>query len=133
MSSDSGSYTQGELYSFFVGGQPAGSRGDASQAATAAGAGVASALITKKLNKLFGTNLAFNYEAASADSSEAVRVGYWYSRRLFLAARARLESRIDENANEGLFEYHFRSNWLLQGNIGDRNYDGLDFVHRWHW
>ena len=137
LSSDSGNYTQGELYSFFVGGQAAGDRagGDAAQAGYAAGAGVGSSYLSKQINEKLRLpiHLDFNYEVATATSSEGIRVGYWYSPKLFLAGRSHPEARVDENSNEVLFEYHLKGNTLIQGTLGDRGYEGADFVRRWRW
>jgi len=140
LSSDTGSYTQGELYSFFLGGQPSGDRSEVGQAAIAAGAGIASSVVSKQLNqrlfsKLFPhTDLKFNYEAASASSSDAIRVGFWYNRRIFLAGRSHFaESRVDENQYEGILELHLTTDSLIQANVGDRGYDGADYVRRYRW
>ena len=139
-SEPAGPYTQGELYAMFIGGQTSSTGGsDAAQAGVAAGAGVASAFVSarirEQLKKRFNVdlNIAFNYEVATASSSEALKIGYWYSPKLFIAGRGHPEARVDENSNELLFEYHLRGNWIWQGNFGDRNYDGTDFVKRWHW
>ena len=133
LSSDSGSYSQGDLISFFLGGEPSADRGEVGQAAAAAGAGLASALVSKQFNKVLPVKVDINYEAATSTSSEAVRVGHWINSHLFVAGRTHPEARPDENANEVIGEYHFAGNTLLEGNIGDRGYAGLDLLHRWHW
>ena len=140
LSSDSGSYTQGELIGYFLGGTPSADRSDVSQTAAAAGAGAASALVTSQLRKVlpgwaskYGARVSLNYEVATSSSSEAVRVGYWISKHVFVAVHSHLEPLPDENANEGIGEWHFRSNMMLQGNAGDRGIAGLDLVRRWHW
>jgi len=139
-SEPAGPYTQGELYAMFIGGQTSATAGsDAAQAGAAAGAGVASAFVSarirEQLKQHFNVNLniAFNYETATAMSSEGLKVGIWVNPKLFVAGRNHPEARVDENSNEVLFEYHLRGNWIWQGNFGDRNYDGTDFVKRWHW
>ncbi|CAN5294231.1 hypothetical protein BH11MYX1_BH11MYX1_11490 [soil metagenome] len=146
MSSDAGTYTQGELYAMFIGGQASGSQtgGNAAQAGEAAGAGYASSVASSKINdawtvaskKLglnFNVRLDFNYEVGTATSSDAIRVGYWYNSRIFIAGRTRPAARVDENSNEVLLEYHLRGNSLIQATGGDRGYDGIDYVRRWHW
>jgi hypothetical protein len=140
LSSDSGSYTQGELIGYFLGGTPSADRSDVSQTAAAAGAGAASALVTSQLRKAapewaknYASRVSLNYEVATASSSEALRVGYWISKHVFVAVHTHLEPLPDENANEGIGEWHFRSNMMLQGNAGDRGIAGLDLVRRWHW
>ncbi len=141
MTSDNGTYTQGELYSMFIGGQAAGGQagGNAAQAGEAAGAGYASSVLSSQFRRaaktLFKTDLRldFNYEVGTATSSDAIRVGYWYNSRIFIAGRTRPAARVDENSNEVLLEYHLRGNTLIQATGGDRGYDGIDYVKRWHW
>ena len=141
MTSDSGTYTQGELYSMFIGGQTSGSQagGNAAQAGEAAGAGYASSVLTSTFRKLaqrafkVDLRLDFNYEVGTATSSDAIRVGYWYNSRIFIAGRSHYAARVDENSNEVLLEYHLRGNSLIQATAGDRGYDGVDYVKRWHW
>jgi len=139
-SEPAGPYTQGELYAMFIGGQTSSTGGsDAAQAGAAAGAGVASAFVSARIREQLkqhfnvDLNIAFNYETATAMSSEGLKVGVWWTPKLFIAGRNHPEARVDENSNEVLFEYHLRGNWVWQGNFGDRNYDGTDFVKRWHW
>ena len=146
MSSDTGTYTQGELYAMFIGGQASGTQagGNVAQAGEAAGAGYASSVASSKINGAwlaaskrlglrFNVRLDFNYEVGTATSSDAIRVGYWYNSRIFIAGRTRPASRVDENSNEVLLEYHLRGNSLIQATVGDRGYDGIDYVRRWHW
>ena len=140
LSSDSGSYSQGELIGYFLGGTPSADRGDVSQTAAAAGAGAASALVTSQVRKLlpgaaakYAQRISLNYEVATASSSEALRLGYWVSPHVFVAVHSHLEPLPDENANEGIGEWHFRANMMLQGNAGDRGIAGLDLVRRWRW
>jgi autotransporter translocation and assembly factor TamB len=138
MSSDTGSYTQGELYSFFLGGQSSGS--DATQAGYAAGAGFASALVSQRFNDQIGKRLHLpvrvdlNYEVGTATSTEALRVGTWFTAKLFFAARAHPEARVDENASEILGEYHLRNNIVIEAQWGiDGANDSADLVRRWNW
>ncbi|MEO8842536.1 MAG: translocation/assembly module TamB domain-containing protein, partial [Kofleriaceae bacterium] len=142
MSSDTGSYTQGELYSFFIGGQSAGSSagGDAQQAGFAAGAGYASALGSQAFNGKVGkwlhlpVRIDLNYEVATATSSQGLRVGAWISAKWFIASRTHPEARVDENRNEVLTEYHLPHNLVLEGQIGvDGGYHNIDLVRRWNW
>ena len=43
------------------------------------------------------------------------------------------ESRIDENQFEGIVELHLSHDSLIQANVGDRGYDGADYVRRYRW
>ena len=137
MSSDSGSYTQGELYSFFLGGQSSGS--DAAQAGYAAGAGYASSYASRLFNEQLGKRLHLptlnlNYEVGTATSTQALRVGKYFTSKLFIALRAHPEARVDENASEILGEYHLRNNIVLEAQWGlDGANDSTDLVRRWNW
>ena len=142
MSSDTGSYTQGELYSFFIGGQSTGSSagGDAAQAGYAAGVGYASSVATRllndQINKKFHlpVRLDLNYEIATATSTYGLRVGAWISAKWFVASRTHPEARVDENRSEVLTEYHLPRNLVLEGQIGvDGGYHNVDLVRRWNW
>jgi translocation and assembly module TamB len=136
-SSDTGSYSQGDLLAYFVGGQPGGDRTEVSQAAAAASAGYASKLLSKKLNKLLPIklNLDFRYEAATAVNSEAVGLGRWLNSDTYVEARQHIEARPDENVNEGVLEYHWSllGNSLFRASIGDQGYDSGEIEWRWHW
>jgi hypothetical protein len=136
MSSDSGSYTQGELYSMFLGGQAATGGSDASQAGEAAGAGYASSLLSSKINHALNLPLRVDigYDVATATSSQGLRVGTWISAKWFIAARAHPEARVDENRQEAITEYHLRNHIVLEGQVGfDGGYHSADLVRRWNW
>jgi hypothetical protein len=138
--SDTGSYSQGELLAYFVGGQPGGDRGEVGQAAIQAGAGVASQFLSKRLNKglekilPIKLDIDMRYEAATSTNSEAIGFGKQLGEDTYLEYRQHVEARPDENANEGMIEYRIRhTDWRLRGEIGDRNYDSGEIEHRWHW
>ena len=140
-SSDQGSYSQGELLAYFVGGTPGGDRGEVGQAAVQAGAGVASQFLSKRINRdLFDRilpvklELDMRYEAATSANSEALAVGRKLGRDTYLEYRNRVEARPDENQNEGMLEYRIRhTEWRLRGEIGDRGFDSGEIERRWHW
>ncbi|HEY0254505.1 MAG TPA: translocation/assembly module TamB domain-containing protein, partial [Kofleriaceae bacterium] len=139
MSSDTGEYTQGELYAYFLGGKTGAAQagGDVQQAGEAAGAGYASALLSKQINdhlgKFLPVRLDINYQVATATSTYALQFGSWVSPKLFLAVRGRPEARVDENSAEGIAEYHLRGSTVLEGQYGNNGYDSLDIVRRWNW
>jgi hypothetical protein len=137
-SSDSGSYSQGDLAAFFVGGQPDGDRGEVGQAAAAAAAGYASALFTKKLNKLLPIHLdlELRYEAATATTSDAFDVARQLGADTHLEYRHLLDPRPDENVDEGIIEHHLGESWLVRTSIGRSALEwngGGEIQHRWHW
>jgi hypothetical protein len=131
LTSDTGSYSQGELLAIFAGGSSGGD-GELGQAAANAGAGYLSSLLTSKLGKALPLDLKFNYTRGGSTSSDAVGVSRWITRNLYLEARTHPEARPDENATEGIIEYHLGP-FLLQGDAGDRGYAGVDFGGRIDW
>jgi len=139
-SADQGSYSQGELLAYFVGGTPGGDRGEVGQAAVQAGAGVASNFLSKRINRGLDAllpvklDLDMRYEAATSANSEALAVGRQLGRDTYLEYRNRVEARPDENQNEGMLEYRIKhTEWRLRGEIGDRGYDSGEIERRWHW
>jgi autotransporter translocation and assembly factor TamB len=131
LTSDTGSYSQGELLAMFAGGSSSGD-GEPGQAAATAGAGYLSSLLTSKLGKALPLDLKLNYTRGGSTSSDAVGVSRWITRNLYLEARKHPEARPDENATEGIIEYHLGP-FLLQGDAGDRGYAGVDFGGRIDW
>jgi hypothetical protein len=131
MSSDPGTYSQGQLLGFLLGGEPDGDPGNARDRATAAGTSFIANKIGGYVKSALPIDLdVLRYEAATASSSAAVTVGTWLTRNLFLAYRRRLESRPDENAGEGEIEYWISRRVRIEGVAGDRGYDGVDLLWR---
>lgn len=141
MTSDTGEYTQGELYAYFLGGQTGATNagGDVQQAGAAAGSNYALGVFSKRLNQFASAHLPiklsfnFNYVAATASSTQAFQVGTWLSAKLFIAARTHPEARVDENTAEGILEYHLRGSTVIEGQWGNAGYDSADIVRRWNW
>jgi autotransporter translocation and assembly factor TamB len=129
---DTGSHSQGELLAMFAGGSSGGDN-EVGQAAAAAGAGYISSILTAKLQKALPLNLRINYTPGGATTSDAVGVSRWIGRNLYLEGRTHPEARPDENATEGIIEYHLGRYFLLSGDAGDRGYAGADFVGKYHW
>lgn len=135
-STDSGSYSQGDLLAIFVGGQAGGDHADFGTAAATAGAGFASNLATnfsRKLLRRFPIQLDLHYTPSTSSTSAAYGVSKWLSESLYVEGRYHPEARVDENANEVIGEYHFGRHTLLSGNAGDRGYAGGDLVFSFHW
>ena len=133
--SDSSIYTEGDLWGFFLGGEPGGDPSTASRdAAAGAAASVFSTKAGMQLKKVLPIRIdVLSYEASTSSSSEAVRAGRWLGRKLYFEYRGHPEARPDENANEGAIEYYLPDNWFLQGTAGDRDIYGADLLHRWRW
>lgn len=131
LTSDTGSYSQGELLAMFAGGSSGGD-GELGQAAATAGAGYLSSILSEKLGKALPLDLKFNYVRGGTTSSDAYGVSRWITRDLYIEARTHPEARPDENANEGIIQYRLGP-FLLKGDAGDRGYAGVDFGGRIDW
>jgi translocation and assembly module TamB len=135
MSGDPGTYTDGQLLSFFAGAEP-GNEDSATQANDAVVGGsltILSSRVGRRINKHLPVKFdAINYEAATAASSRAVRFGLRLSEKSYLVWRQRLEARPDENPGEVVFEYQIRPNMLFETTVGERAAGG-DFLLRTRW
>jgi autotransporter translocation and assembly factor TamB len=134
MSSDPGTYSQGQLLGFLLGGEPGGdpASGPLSSQASTAGQSLVANQIGGYVKKALPVDIdVLRYEAATATSAAAVTVGTWLNSSLFLAYRQNLGSRPDQNENmsEGQLEYWLTRRVVLQGTVGDRA-DGLDLLWR---
>jgi hypothetical protein len=135
LTSEPATYSQGQLLSYLLGGNPGADPGNEVQSAAT---GVASSLVSQKVGKYLGKVLpveldVLRFEAATAGNSAAVTVGKWITRKLFVAYRRHLESRPDENAGEGQLEYYLGRRVLIEATVGDRGYHGADllWLRRW--
>ncbi len=132
MSSNPGTYSQGQLLGFLLGGEPGGDpAGGAKDRASSAGASFVANKIGGYVKDALPIDLdVLRYEAATSSSSAAITVGTWLRKNLFVSYRQRLEARPDENAGEGHIEYWLKRRVVLEGVIGDRNYNGVDLLWR---
>jgi autotransporter translocation and assembly factor TamB len=131
MTSDPPNYSQTQLLGFLLGGEPGGEPGNARDRATSAGASYVANKIGGYVKSALPIDLdVLRYEAATSQSSAAVTAGTWLTRDLFLAFRRRLESRPDENSNEGEIEYWISKRVRIEGVAGDRGYNGVDLLWR---
>ncbi len=133
MASDPGTYSQGQLLGFLLGGDPGGDPQNSSATDKVAGAGTS--FVANKLGGYVKSALPIDidvlrYEAASATGSAAVTVGTWVTHTLFLAYRQHLSARPDENSSEGNLEYWMTRRLMLEGTAGDRGFNGLDLLWR---
>ena len=133
MSSDPGTYSQGQLLGFLLGGEPGGDPQTSGAGDRIADAGTS--LIAGKISSYVRGALPIDidvlrYESESATSSAAVTVGSWISHSLFLAYRQHLAARPDENTGEGEIEYWLSHHLLIEGTVGNRHVDGVDLLWR---
>ncbi len=130
MSSNPGSYSQGQLLGFLLGGEPTGQPGDSRDRATSAGASFLANRIGGLVRGTLPIDLdVLRYEAATATSSAAITVGTWLRHGLFLAYRQRLEARPDENTGEGQLEYWLSRRVVIEGVVGNRT-NSVDLLWR---
>ncbi len=131
LSSDTGAYSQSQLLAFLAGATPSDDPASASGDAVASGSlTILSSRIGRKINERLPL-LKFdsiNYEAATASSSRAVRLGKRIGERTYLIYRQRFEPRPDENRSEATVEYELRKNLIIEGAGGER---GAGADRRW--
>ncbi|MBA3396864.1 MAG: translocation/assembly module TamB domain-containing protein [Deltaproteobacteria bacterium] len=133
MRSDPGTYSQGQLLGFLLGGEPDGQPADGNprDKATAAGASFIANQIGGYVKDALPVDLdVLRYEAATSDSGAAITVGTWITRSLFVAYRRRIDAGPDENAGEGEVEYWLKKRIVVEGVIGDRGFNGVDLLWR---
>jgi autotransporter translocation and assembly factor TamB len=135
LSGEPGTYTQGQLFGFLLGGSPGGAPGDETRDAAA---GVASSIVSQKVtgyvNKVIPVHIdTLRYSAATATESAAFVLGRWFGPKLYAEFRRRSGARPDENTNEAQLEYWLSRTLLLQGTAGDRGVAGIDllWIRRW--
>jgi autotransporter translocation and assembly factor TamB len=73
-----------------------------------------------------------NYEAKTASSSRAIRVGKRLNDKTYINYRQRFEPRPDENRSEGVLEYELHQNILIEAAGGERG-AGTDILWRKRW
>ncbi|HEX3477093.1 MAG TPA: translocation/assembly module TamB domain-containing protein [Kofleriaceae bacterium] len=132
MTSDPGTFSQDQLLGFLLGGEPGGDpqSGPLQSQVAAAGQSLVANQISGYVKKALPINLdVLRYEAATATSGAAVTVGTWLTPSLFLAYRQHLDSRPDENVEEGELEYWLSRRVILQGTAGATT-QSLDLLWR---
>ena len=133
LASNPGTYSQGQLLGFLLGGEPSGEPADGNPRDKAASAGAS--LIGNQIGGYVKDQLPFDvdvlkYEAATATSSQAVTVGSWLTSNLFLAYKQRFQSRPDENTGEAELEYYLSRRVIIEATVGDKSRNGIDLLWR---
>ncbi|HMG54866.1 MAG TPA: translocation/assembly module TamB domain-containing protein, partial [Kofleriaceae bacterium] len=132
MSSDPGTYSQGQLLGFLLGGEPGGDpqSGPMSSSVAAAGTSYVANQIGGYVKKALPVDIdVLRYEAATAATGAAITVGTWINSSLFLAYRQHLEGRAQENIGEADIEYWLSRRLVIQGTAGDVA-QGVDLLWR---
>ncbi len=133
MSSQPGGYTQDELTSFFLGGDPSGDR--SSQTADAA-LKVGSSLVSAQLGRRVKKRLPFRIdvlqcEAASSATGASCTIGRWLTENWFFSYKRR-EPRRDENPDHIQIQYYFGRRMFLEAS-GWGSHFGGDLFWRKRW
>jgi hypothetical protein len=135
LSADSGGYSQGQLLAFLAGATPSD---DPSAAAGDAVTGGSLTLLSSRLGRKLNQKVSFikfdtiNYEAKTASSSRAIRIGKRIGEHTYLNFRNRFEARPDENPREATVEHELSKNWLIEVAGGERGAGG-DLLFRTRW
>jgi hypothetical protein len=133
--SDPGTYSQSQLFGFFLGGTPGADTGQEGQdALSAAGQAAASSVLGAFLrNTLTGNRIdVLRCDPETSTAGRSCMVGKYFGKRdqLFLGGVLRLAPRLDENQSELKLDYKFRGGIKFEVYGGDRAIFGADFLRR---
>lgn len=126
-------YTEAQLLSFFLGGNPSASGRDV-EVANSVAAAVASQTLGAMITRQLPVRLdVLSYQPQTTSSSGALVAGRWITEQLLLLVRNRTNPRPLENGAEGELQYWLRRGLLLDGVAGDRGTFGLDLLWNRRW
>jgi len=126
-------YTEAQLLSFFLGGNPSAS-GRVVEVANSVAAAVASQTLGAMITRQLPVRLdVLSYQPQTTSSSGALVAGRWITEQLLLLVRNRTNPRPLENGAEGELQYWLRRGLLLDGVAGDRGTFGLDLLWNRRW
>lgn len=132
LSSQPGTYSQGQLLGFFAGGEPGGDpTALARDVATTVGGSIISSMVGKRVKKVLPIDT-FRCEPGSSASGASCTVGYWIGENLFLAYKRRAEPRADEDADEIQLQWHLKRGLLIEA-AGFGSRVGGDVLWRRRW
>ncbi len=133
LASNPGTYSQGQLLGFLLGGEPSGepSSGNPRDKVTSAGASLVGNQLGGYVKDKLPVDIdVLKYEAATSTNSQSVTVGSWITQKLFIAYRQRVGARVDENNGEAEVEYYLTRRLVVEGIVGDKNRNGIDLLWR---
>ncbi len=135
--SDPGTYSQSQLFGFFLGGTPGADTGREGQDALSAAGQTAVSSIFGALLRAQAADRGVKFDVLRCDpetstTGRSCMLGKYFGRRdqLFLGGVLRLAPRLDENQSELRLEYKFRNNIRFELSGGDRAIFGGDFLRR---
>jgi hypothetical protein len=135
-SSQSGSYSQDALFSFFLGGEPGG---DPSSLTRRAVAGASTRVATGRLGRRISKALPIRIDTLSCEPAPSSTTGFgscsfgrWFSRRVYLAYRQHLGADANRPSGGAEVQYHLGRGMVLEA-TGDRGHVDGDFLWRYRW
>ena len=132
--SDPGSYSQSQLFGFFLGGTPGADTGQEGQdALSAAGQAAVSNIAQAFARRLSGNKIdVLRCDPETSTTGRSCMLGKYFGKReqLFLGALRRLAPTFDENQTELRLEYRFRNGIRFELSGGDRAIFGADLLHK---
>jgi hypothetical protein len=134
LTSNPGTYTEGQLLGFVLGGSPTAPGQEVADTVSGVLAAAASTLVGSFVNQALPFRFdVLNYEPGTATSSGAVVVGRWLTSRLLLLVRTRVDARADQNSSEAEAQYWLGQRLSIEGSAGNRGVLGLDLLWNRRW
>jgi hypothetical protein len=133
-----GNHSEGELFGFFLGGDPGGSvSAQTGDAAKGAGVSVLSQALAKRLQAVLPKRLRVDVlqclPGTSTQGGSCTIGRRLLEGRLYIALKKRLTPSINENAEEALLQYYLSTEWFVEGTGGTANIIGADLLWRRRW
>jgi autotransporter translocation and assembly factor TamB len=129
-----GRYTEGELFGFFLGGEPGGdSSAQAKEAGLGVGASVLSQYVARQVKKYLPKRLTFDVMKCDAATASCTLGKRFLDDELYIAYRRRIGALPNENADEAQIQYYLSREWFLEGVGGSANIIGADLLWRRRW
>ncbi len=137
---DQGTYSEAELFGFFLGGDPGGTAAaGAKDAAYGAGASLLSRLVAKRLKAVLPENRLLQFdvlgcEPGAGGSGSSCTIGYRLKDgRVYIGLKHRVAPQPNENGEEVTFQYYLSAEWYLELSGGSATIVGADLLWRRRW
>ncbi len=137
---DQGTYSEAELFGFFLGGDPGGTAATgAKDAALGAGASLLSQLVAKKLKAVLPENRLLQFdvlgcEPGAGSGGSSCTIGYRFNDgRVYVGLKHRVAPLPNENGEELTIQYYLSKEWYLEGSGGNASIIGSDLLWRRRW
>lgn len=137
---DQGTYSEAELFGFFLGGDPGGTTATQAQdAAKGAGSSLLSRFVAQQLKELLPENRFLRFdvlacEPGASNTGGSCTVGRrFFDGRLYISLKHRLAPLPNENGEEVLGQFYLSTEWFLEATGGTSNIIGADLLWRRRW